>query len=1210
MKGLQMHLGEVRGLSMLRKRFLRLPEEFNRKILSGLHPAVDSPKSDKQPSVGDQENLRARLLQVAEPGPAEPASANKRDSGRNVAAKRGDRWKYFAMCWNEIVKSFREDDLLSNREMDLLRFRFAEGVGGLDVYLPVFLSAGMLDKVISQTRVYRGRWSDRWKAVSGKEAEKEAELKLQTDELYQRVMSSTLMYEALQEIWETVAWILDSLLGEQHRESVRKIIALTHRYVKRKEIFNRFKIDKDPSQDQASALKDSIVGVVKALRDSISNMATPNTKESGNRRGSAATRRTSAISAVPEDSDNLIESSPTHQRDINLICEKVRNMFMVLSSFFNAKDEEVLVELEKVHLSPLGFFWNDQYVSEQLKILRDDPRTEAVLDRAEHLMTATKVDAEPHNETAKRRLRFFVNSLFMDLPLAAPTMDMWSFTTLTPFYSEDIIFSLPELNRTNEDGVSVLFYLKVLYPDEWRNFLERVMPGKSDKDFTDACAGDPKKKLQMRLWASYRGQTLSRTVRGMMLYEKALKVLMAFEHPNKQQVEELVKLKFNYTVSCQIYGDQKKKRQPKAEDTELLLRQYPNLRVAYIDEVKGLTAQGEKTEYFSVLIKHDAAAGQPVEVYRVKLPGRPLLGEGKPENQNHAIVFTRGELLQAIDMNQDSYLEEAFKIVNLLQEFKADGSGSSRPFTIVGFREHIFTEGLSSLAKFMAVQENTFVTLGQRALQWPLGVRMHYGHPDFFDKLWTCTRGGISKASKDTNLNEDIFAGFNHTLRGGRVQYSEYTQVGKGRDVGLMQITIFEKKLAQGAGEQVVSRDIHRLTNSFDFWRLQGFYYGGVGFYMSTYLTVMAIYVYVYARLAMALIKLEHRVPTNVLSLVNTEWILQLGFLTSLPMLVTIGLEHGFRNALMELLHMTVTGSTFFFVFLMGTKVHFFDQTLMIGDTKYLATGRGFVMRHETFDEIYRFYAVSHFYKGMELVAVLIVYGMALPRDLAMFADQSQNKSFNYWLLTWSVWVVAITWVFAPFWFNPLGFHWGKTLKDFDEWRKWMKREDDSATRSWRQWWEEENKVYSRLSIWQRATLVFQQLRWFIVAFGMFYNIAQDINDRTEPLKRVTNSQIAAQVAIAYFGATVLIVSFGVLAFLVYRIMSTRHHRTFRVMKMLAFALIFAAYCPHSPPPARVCSARNKQGHMLQRGRRVRTDRASLCCGERVRRATLSWAAT
>lgn len=40
------------------------------------------------------------------------------------------------------------------------------------------------------------------------------------------------------------------------------------------------------------------------------------------------------------------------------------------------------------------------------------------------------------------------------------------------------------------------------------------------------------------------------------------------------------------------------------------------------------------------------------EVYRVKLPGPPNIGEGKPENQNHAIIFTRGEALQTIDMNQ------------------------------------------------------------------------------------------------------------------------------------------------------------------------------------------------------------------------------------------------------------------------------------------------------------------------------------------------------------------------------------------------------------------------------------------------------------------------------------------------------------------------------------------------------------------------------
>lgn len=42
------------------------------------------------------------------------------------------------------------------------------------------------------------------------------------------------------------------------------------------------------------------------------------------------------------------------------------------------------------------------------------------------------------------------------------------------------------------------------------------------------------------------------------------------------------------------------------------------------------------------------------EIYSIKLPGDPKLGEGKPENQNHAIVFTRGNAMQTIDMNQVS----------------------------------------------------------------------------------------------------------------------------------------------------------------------------------------------------------------------------------------------------------------------------------------------------------------------------------------------------------------------------------------------------------------------------------------------------------------------------------------------------------------------------------------------------------------------------
>jgi callose synthase len=47
-----------------------------------------------------------------------------------------------------------------------------------------------------------------------------------------------------------------------------------------------------------------------------------------------------------------------------------------------------------------------------------------------------------------------------------------------------------------------------------------------------------------------------------------------------------------------------------------------------------------------VLVKSAGDGKRVVEVYRVKLPGNPIVGEGKPENQNHAIIFTRGEYLQ------------------------------------------------------------------------------------------------------------------------------------------------------------------------------------------------------------------------------------------------------------------------------------------------------------------------------------------------------------------------------------------------------------------------------------------------------------------------------------------------------------------------------------------------------------------------------------
>lgn len=61
-------------------------------------------------------------------------------------------------------------------------------------------------------------------------------------------------------------------------------------------------------------------------------------------------------------------------------------------------------------------------------------------------------------------------------------------------------------------------------------------------------------------------------------------------------------------------------------------------------------------------------------------------------------------------------------------------------------------------------------------------------------------------------------------------------QVGKGRDVGLNQISLFESKVAGGNGEQVSGqgRDVYKVAQLFDLFRMLSFYFRTIGFYVCT----------------------------------------------------------------------------------------------------------------------------------------------------------------------------------------------------------------------------------------------------------------------------------------------------------------------------------------------------------------------------------------
>jgi len=800
-------------------------------------------------------------------------------------------------------------------------------------------------------------------------------------------------------------------------------------------------------------------------------------------------KTTLALKLAPRSPGSLPDSPPAldEKSSVGKLVDKLRSTLDTLKSVIARAPKALVQELEAIKFTGTGLFWDDAYARSTIAQLRAEEQATEKLQGLISLCTTAAVDTMPEEYEVKRRLCWFIGSLFMDMPRSPPVTLMHSWTVMTPFYSEDLLYSAKELAAKTEDGVSMLIFLKTVHETEWRNFLERVgVPPGSEGEarlFTEKPLLE-----ELRLWASFRGQTLARTVEGMMLHERALKLLASWEGLVNGDLDAASTIKFQYVVSCQAYGQHKRNRDLKAADTEFLLHRYPSLRVSYVDKASSLTkvsetdgraALKEAIRFYSVLMKGTRDANGELgvqEVFRVQLPGDIMLGEGKPENQNHAMIFTRGEALQTIDMNQCGYFEEALKMRNLLCEFRNHPDKPHAP-TILGFREHIFTgtsKQLSSLASYMALQEGCFVTLTQRVLWNPLQVRLHYGHPDVFDKLFSMTRGGVSKASRGINLSEDIYAGFNHLLRGSTIPYIEYVQVGKGRDVGMQQIYKFEAKLASGNAEQCLSRDVYRIGQRLDFTRLLSFYFSGPGFYFNNACTVFAMFAFLYLQLWSHILQLDAEVPHA--DLLNAQWVLQLGLLLTVPILCYLAVEHGIWHSISKFAETFITGSPFFFMFHMGTKAHYYDSTLKYGGAKYRPTGRGFVLQHEDFAELYRFHASSHLYNGFELL-----WGLLL---LLTLGDWYVGVS-QYWRTTWSLWAVMVAWLFAPFWFNPLAFDQGKLRSDVQAWLMWMRRKDGNPLTSWEAWYEEEHSYTTTGSWLKRLHILLPGLRYALTFVGL-----------------------------------------------------------------------------------------------------------------------------
>ncbi|WMV39602.1 hypothetical protein MTR67_032987 [Solanum verrucosum] len=1069
--GILQHLGEIRTLGMLRSRFYSLPEAFSDRLVP--------------PEAKDSRNTLMNWLIPLTFQFQKNFHLSEREKSNVVK---------FALVWNQIISSFREEDVISDREMDLMKIPVSPELLSGRVYWPIFLLADKLANALSIARDFEGK----------------------DETLLRTIKKDTYMYMVVIECYESLKYILEILVvGDLERRVISGILD-----------------EIDESIQKSTLLKDLKMSQLPVL----------------------CAKCITLLQLLVEGNESL------H----NKVVLAIQDIFELVTTDMMLNGSRTLESLN-VHLHS-GEEVVEYFVSIEAPLFASKdsihfplPDSDSLLEKIKRFRLLLTVKDKaldiPTNLEARRRICFFATSLSMNMPSAPKVRNMLSFSVLTPHFMEEVKFSKKELNSRKQAGVSILFYMKKIFPDEWENFLERM-----EKEGIDESSDEIEE--EERNWASFRGQTLSRTVRGMMYYRKALKLQAfldmaededilqgydAIERKNdtlSAQLEAMADMKFIHVVSCQIYGLQKTTGDPQAQDILNLMKRYPSLRVAYVEEKEEITADGPRKVYSSILVK--AVNGFDQEVYRVKLPGPPNIGEGKPENQNHSIIFTRGEALQTIDMNQDNYLEEALKIRNILQEFlKHSGR---RPPTILGMREHIFTGSVSSLAWFMSYQETSFVTIGQRLLANPLRVRFHYGHPDVFDRVFHLTRGGISKASKTINLSEDVFAGFNTTLRRGHVTYLEYMQVGKGRDVGLNQISKFEAKVANGNSEQTISRDMYRLGHRFDFFRMLSCYFTTVGFYFNSLISVITIYVFLYGQLYMVLSGLQRALLVeaklqNIKSLetaLASQSFIQLGLLTGLPMIIELGLERGYLNALKDFVLMQLQLAAVFFTFSYGTKSHYYGRTILHGGAKYRPTGRKVVVFHASFTENYRLYSRSHFIKGFELLLLLIVYDLF---------RRSYESNLAYVLTTYAIWFMSFTWLFAPFLFNPSGFDWGKIVDDWKDWNKWINQQGGigiQQDKSWQSWWNDEQAHLRHAGLFSRLIEILLSLRFFLYQYGLVYHL--DISNQSKNIV----VYVLSWVVIAFIFLLMKMLNIG------RRFLSANHHLTFRLFKACLFLGVVA----------------------------------------------------
>eukprot|EP00438_Fugacium_kawagutii_P009179 Skav206220 [mRNA] locus=scaffold1844:572445:582581:- [translate_table: standard] len=458
-------------------------------------------------------------------------------------------------------------------------------------------------------------------------------------------------------------------------------------------------------------------------------------------------------------------------------------------------------------------------------------------------------------------------------------------------------------------------------------------------------------------------------------------------------------------------------------------------------EADGIHAK-QKRRYYSCLIDDSCKYCDKTKDLRreprlrVELPGFPILGDGKGDNQNTGVHFSRGSIIQCIDANQGGYFEQMLLLPCALGEFRQENKRPGLNPRIVGFAEHI-TSDIGSLGDFAAGAETAMGTVLQRCYYF-LGGRMHYGHPDMMNKDGEDKRdegrearqGKFASSSPLAQPLQDIFAGMDFTLRGnGR-------NIVHREDLGFNTILIFFAKLSAGTGEQLLTRQVLRLGHELDLPEFLTFYYAHGGFYVTQFLLSKSIPLLVFIWLVAVFDDAEQNfgaltpdqdadkksgaaVMATFLATQFSRLLLLFIAAQMAPLFMQAWLESSAVSAVLRMGKQIITLAPLHFIFQAKVIGAYITNEVTLGGAKYMPTGRGLPTQRRTF--------LRRIDKG--------------------WAWHARAR----WLL--ALGLTICSWLFAPFIFNPYQFDRKDFETDLGYWKEFF---FDEKGKHWVHWYTED----------------------------------------------------------------------------------------------------------------------------------------------------------